>query len=169
MALDKMNSTTTPDQTHRDLEIMFYKWGITEWGVWQFTRQGWASKPAMVWYVLNGQRMEMPSMQYTAYQHNLRAIYLTLEGLRLSVGRGTYDLMRQHFAQLPAAGESSAPAGEDAYAVLGITTATPLIVAEAAWRTLAKAAHPDAEGSERSMRRLNDAIAAVRRDKQATP
>jgi len=52
------------------------------------------------------------------------------------------------------------------YATLGVLPSAPREVVEAAYRTLAKAAHPDTGGSAERMRVLNAAIASIRKERR---
>ncbi len=91
---------------------------------------------------------------------NAAAIILTLHELRMHETRGIDDVMRQAYMQLPAGGETKIK--RDPYEVLGVTKATPLEVVDAAYRVLAKSAHPDAGGSDEAMAELNEAYEVVK-------
>jgi len=53
-----------------------------------------------------------------------------------------------------------------AYLTLGVLRSAPRAVIEAAYRALAKDAHPDVGGSEARMRVLNAAIASIRKERR---
>jgi len=53
----------------------------------------------------------------------------------------------------------------NAYVMLGVLPSAPRAVIEAAYRALAKDAHPDVGGSEAQMRALNAAMTAIRKER----
>jgi hypothetical protein len=53
----------------------------------------------------------------------------------------------------------------DAYQALGVLPSAPRTVIEAAYRALARDAHPDVGGSEARMQALNAAMAAIRKER----
>jgi len=57
-------------------------------------------------------------------------------------------------------------ASPKAYVALGVLPSAPRAVIEAAYRALAKDAHPDVGGSEVRMRVLNAAIASIRKERR---
>ena len=65
--------------------------------------------------------------------------------------------------QLRTALDTAAP---KAYVALGVLPSAPRAVIEAAYRALAKDAHPDVGGSEARMRALNAAIASIRKERR---
>jgi curved DNA-binding protein CbpA len=52
-----------------------------------------------------------------------------------------------------------------AYVTLGVLPSAPRTVIEAAYRALAKGAHPDVGGSEARMQALNAAMATIRKER----
>lgn len=92
---------------------------------------------------------------------NARVIFLAVESMRLNEVRGIGDLLRETYAQLPPPAGATAKIKRDPYEVLGVTKATPLLVVKAAYSALAKAAHPDAGGSNEAMAELNEAFDVV--------
>lgn len=98
---------------------------------------------------------------------NLRLVAVALEMLRLAEVRGVHRLLALCYRQMYPPPEAPAPRQiPEHYAALFLSPGAPLAVAEAAYRTLAKAAHPDAGGSAETMARLNLAIERIRKDKQ---
>lgn len=108
---------------------------------------------------------------------NLRAIGLTLEAKRGIERWGCATAEREfqgyaalpgpeHFAADGSARVADSPSGflvavEQPWAVLGVAEDAPPEVVDAAYRTLAKRAHPDAGGSHEAMTRLNQARDAM--------
>ena len=64
--------------------------------------------------------------------------------------------------QLGRALDAAAP---QAYVALGVLPSAPRAVIEAAYRALAKDAHPDVGGSEARMRALNAAMTTIRKER----
>lgn len=103
---------------------------------------------------------------------NLLVIWLILETLRLNDARGyaaeVAAIYRQEFPALPAPGQAStapAPHPRDPYAALWLRSGAPLEVAEAAYRVLAKTAHPDHGGDRAQWDRIQQAIEAIRKER----
>lgn len=155
----ELNTDTPVWETLKDLEAVFRKWGDLDWGA---PRENMRTPlgPASVWFTLNGQRKELTCSRWPEYQRNIRALYLTLESLRLASQRGILDQYRQFFAELPA-GAGDAPS-DDPWTVLGVTKNAAAEVVETAYRRRAFDAHPDRGGSDAAMRRLNVARDAIR-------
>lgn len=112
------------------------------------------------------QRMQIaiPCDRWNTVAGNLRAIAKTIEAMRGMERWGAKHMIRamfQGFAALPAAGPGQRPWR----VVLELNEAAKLHHAEASYRALAKAAHPDAPGgSHDRMAELNAAIEAARRE-----
>lgn len=109
---------------------------------------------------------------YTDAGSNLRAIALTL-GAKRGIERwgcATAEREFQGYAALPGpehfASAGTGAAQAEPWAVLGVAPDAPAEVVDAAYRALAKKAHPDAGGSTEAMARLNvarDAMKGARR------
>ncbi|MCX7800104.1 MAG: J domain-containing protein [Fimbriimonadales bacterium] len=91
----------------------------------------------------SGEERTLSTAKFPRPADNLRAIYLTVEAIRLAEGRGLGELMRQHYA-LPA--PSMQPWAPSPWDVLGVQRGAPPEVVAAAYRALAKRHHPDAGG-----------------------
>jgi hypothetical protein len=155
------------------LADVFAKWGIRNWG-WECPasngtmgggRSHWAGRtfpePSVRGVTVRFQHQTgdrvITVSKFGRPVDNLWAIQLGLDAIRLNEQRGLDDVAREFYQALPA------PATQrDPYEVLGIRSDTSIEVAEAAYRALAKSAHPDAGGSEERMKELNEAITAVR-------
>lgn len=93
---------------------------------------------------------------------NIAALAAHIEALR-AIDRYGVGTIEQAFAGYTALG---AAAEVEWWIVLSVPRSAPLASIEAAYRELAKKAHPDAGGSEAEMQRLNVARDAARKEKQ---
>lgn len=163
-----------------DLAETFRKWGVGRWAVEPTNPGRKASnrfqsreeRTVLLTYTKSGRdvRLEMGAQDRAV--DNLRVLYLVVEALRLNEARGlaasVADAYRQTYPALPApASTASALPASSHYATLGVQPGAALVVAEAAYRALAKAAHADAGGSDARMRELNGAIEAIRKERGA--
>lgn len=102
---------------------------------------------------------------------NLEAIAKAVEHMRMAEVRKVTDLVVLMYQQLyPVAAPTPPPpppgvGSSGPYAVLHVASTAPLAVCEAAYRALAKLAHPDQGGSTQTMQRLNAAIETIRKEK----
>jgi DnaJ-domain-containing protein 1 len=85
------------------------------------------------------------------------------EAVRLILGVNVTSRTNQGPQRLSAYGNT---ANLRAYATLGVLSSAPRAVIEAAYRALAKEAHPDAGGSPDRMRDLNAAIETIRKERR---
>lgn len=108
-----------------------------------------------VYFTRKGIEHAMAADAYTDLPDNVWALVKTIEAMRAIERHGSADLADQAFtgfAALPA------PAAlEPWHVVLGVSPSAPDEVVQAAYRTLARTAHPDAGGSDERMSRLNRA------------
>lgn len=102
---------------------------------------------------------------------NLAQIARAVEYVRVAESRKITDLVVLLYRQLhpvpvqqPPPPRNIPPSGP--YAVLHVAQDAPLVVCEAAYRALARVAHPDAGGSNEHMRRLNLAIETIRKQQK---
>jgi curved DNA-binding protein CbpA len=72
--------------------------------------------------------------------------------------RGIGKVVESAYLQLAAPKQEKSP-----WEVLEIYPGSPLIVAEAAYKAMAKKLHPDNGGSDEQMRELNSAIEKIRK------
>lgn len=108
---------------------------------------------------------------------NLRLLAQSLEAIRMADMRGVTNLVVKLYRQMypdPARVAAPAPphpqptsprADPSPYATLHLAEGAPLPVAEAAYKALVKAAHPDSGGSHAAMVVLNGAIQRIRAEK----
>jgi hypothetical protein len=149
--------------TASEIERTFALWGVPEWQVRPMReldkREHWPASEAKVTvdFVLRGDAVSLSCGAQRRYFENFRVLYYAVEAMRMNELRGLTNIMRDAYAQL------SAPSKErDPFEVLGVRSDAPVGVAEAAYRELAKSAHPDMGGSTERMQALNAAIEAVR-------
>lgn len=113
-----------------------------------------------VYFEYNGTQFVFACDRYDLIHKNLRAVALTVSALRGIERWGTGEMMRQAFSGFAALPE---PADETRWwTVLVLPSDASLAEAEAAYRGLARKAHPDSGGSGDEMARLNVAIAGAR-------
>lgn len=130
------------------------------------TALSWTETPEEALVVLkaawkSGRELNLSYNKQARAVDNARVLFLVVESMRLNEVRGIDDVMREAYLQLPA--PKQAVRERDPYEVLGIRPDAPKEVAEAAYRELAKSAHPDGGGRNETMVELNKAIEAVRK------
>lgn len=175
-----LNTKKTWDETIRELAETFEKWGIRQWRTDPqrppLRGFGEAKPTVTLYYTIKGRNVVLVSKAQSTARDNLRVLYLVVEALRLNERRGlaetAADAYRQTYPALPAPGQaasSAVPPGTsgagDPYAVLFVQHGAPLAVCEAAYRALAKAAHPDSTSNQQGdarMAALSAAIATIR-------
>lgn len=86
-------------RTRRDLVELFDKWRGAELVSIADSRD-LADERAVVVFDFNGNRVRVEYNQQLVYRSNLRAIYLTLEGIRLAYKRGMGELMTHTVSQM---------------------------------------------------------------------
>lgn len=112
--------------------------------------------------------------RYASVQANIAAIAASLEALRTLERHGGVELFDQAMQgfvadALPARGGSSRLETPSSWwSILGVAEDAPLDVCEAAYRALARSAHPDAGGSADKMAGLNAAIAEARKSRDVS-
>lgn len=125
-----------------------------------------ATRPAdpgvAAWFTWDGQQVCIPVDRYETVEANLQAIHHIIEARRVELRHGTLALVRASFRGFLALPSAKRKAWQE---VLGFTPeSTPTAEQiEAAYRALAKSAHPDAGGSEAAMAELNAARMEGRR------
>lgn len=115
---------------------------------------------AVYWTSRSGQHRVIACDKWRTVRENLRAIGLALEALRTLERTGSSEILDRAFtgfAALPAAGETGSEAGFRQ--VLGLRGSFSQDNVEAAYRELAREAHPDRGGEHDAMVRLNRARA----------
>lgn len=163
MVLGNLNTNKPPEETRRDIEDVFRKWGIDEYRIPRNGGKG-ESGPATVHYWLNDQKQDLSCSRFHYYRENLRALYMILNALRLAQERGILRELARAAAALLGPGE---PQKRPAHEILGVYPDAPVEVAEAAYKALARLRHPDHGGTEEEMKMLNDAIARFRQERAA--
>lgn len=157
-----LDTDVTESATKRALYECFDKWPGAE-----LLSVGQTGSKAELVFEWHGDPVRISYGLQVNYRSNLRAIFLTLDSLRMTYKRGLGDILTGTISQMLKLGEGARQ--RDPYEVLGIRPDTPIEVAEAAWKALSRTHHPDANGSEAGQIELNAAIEKVRVDKAATP
>ncbi len=124
-----------------------------------------ASTPAdpgvAVWFTWDGLQVCIPVDRYRTVAANLQAIHHVIEARRTELRHGTLALVRATFMGFTALPR---PAGEPGWHdVLGVAPNASIDEIDAAYRAKAKAAHPDAGGSNEAMAILTKARDAGRK------
>ena len=123
------------------------------------TDRGLVHDPGVaLYFAYRGKQHCMACDRYEAVYDNMHALALTIEALRGIERWGSSEMQArtfQGFGALP-------PPEEPWHEILQVRADSPLEVAEAAYKALAKRAHPDAGGDPALMGKLNRAIQAAR-------
>ncbi|EBU8132090.1 J domain-containing protein, partial [Salmonella enterica subsp. enterica serovar Java] len=101
-----------------------------------------------VWFVWDGMSVCIPVDRYSKVEANLQAIHHIIEARRTELRHGTLALVRatfQGFTALPA--PASKRPWRDVLGFHGVQMPSKVAI-DSAWKQLAKAAHPDAGGSD---------------------
>jgi hypothetical protein len=156
-----ISTRKAPDETQRELRDCFDAWPDAELVSARNLKD--ASDTAEVVFEFRGETVRVQYGLQHRYRDNLRAIYLTIEGLRMAYRRGLGDLLTNTVSQMLHLGAGAQV--RDPYEVLGVRPDAPLAVAEASYKALARERHPDTGGTDDDMRELNDAIARIRKER----
>src|SRR5262249_36221965 len=114
-------------------------------------------KSAQVDFWVAGKKRTLRCTRFDTFRVNLRAIYLTLEALRLADERGSLrELAAAATAFLPP--PNTGPIKRPWWEVLGVMPDADDEVLDAAYKTLSKKRHPDAGGTDAAMAELNIAF-----------
>lgn len=123
-----------------------------------------SDKPAdpgvVAYFTWDKEQIAIPCDRWATVAQNVQAIALTIEAMRAIERHGAKHMVKAMFR-----GFAALPAPEDWRAALFVSPGATLDQAEAAYRALARDAHPDRPGgSNDKMARLNRAIEAARRE-----
>ena len=176
-----LNYTITTEKTWSrilgDLDETFRKWMVGVWNVActlpppRTARQSQtlAERRVQVTWRRGKRDYTLTMDRQSRAVDNLLVLQLAIEALRLNEKRGIAETLaeayRQEFPALPAPGQTSATRPAGPYAVLHLQSDAPIEVCEAAYRALAKQAHPDAGGSHARMAALAEAIETIRKER----
>ena len=149
--------------TRADLYDLFSKWPKAELLVARNAKDAYDS--AEVSFLFDDAPVRITYGHQRHYPSNLRAVYLTLEGIRMAYKRGLGDILTGTVSQMLKLGAGAVT--RDPYEVLGVRPDAPMEVIEASYRALAKSAHPDAGGSDEAMSELNEAMERVKTERAA--
>ena len=155
------------DDTLRELGETFRKWDIYEWTVSPVRPRTRANAyyqsdeertVTLIYTHGSGREVRLTMDKQTRAQDNLRVLYLATEALRMNEARGIGDVIADAYLQL------AAPSHIDPWELLGIRPDADIEIVHAAYRTVAKTAHPDPEGgggSDEAMKELNAAYQRI--------
>ena len=153
-----LTSKVPADKTLRQLMETFDKWPDAEFLHARNLKDG--RNTAEIVFEFRGEPVRVQYGLQWVYKDNLRALYLTVEDIRLAYKRGLGDILTNTVSQMLQLW--AAAQHRDPYEFLGVRADTPLEDIEAMYKIKAKRAHPDAGGSNEQMRELNDAIERIR-------
>lgn len=117
-----------------------------------------------VWFTVKGEWRVIACDRYKTVTANTRAIALTIDALRGLDRWGTSQIMERVFRGFTALPSNELVTVQHWREVLDLTHASTLEQAEARYRALAKAYHPDLGGDIVKMTALNLAIQDARRE-----
>ena len=162
-----IKTTASWSRTQSDLAREFKLWGVTEWDTnyprgarLEGMNQTEKDKTVTLTYLKNGKTISLSMAKQARAVDNLRVLYLAVESMRMNEKRGIGEVIESAYLQL------AAPEMFNPYQVLQVYPGSPLEVCEAAYRHLAKSAHPDKGGSAEIMQKLNRAIAEIRKEEK---
>lgn len=121
-----------------------------------------------VYFLLDGRQQCIPCDRWRKVEENTRAIWKSIEALRGLERWGAksfVDAAFRGFEALPPPGSvvnGGPPANRAWWEVLEVAPDASQEIADAAYRTKARKAHPDAGGSAEAMAELNQAIKEAR-------
>lgn len=156
----RIRSKQAWSETERDIGWCFERWRVRDWEIQKnvmgsrvhsanLTRE---ERAVSIRFVLRGRPVTVSLDSQERPIDNLRALYLCLEDMRMLEVRGLAETVQSAYKQL------AAPAAErDPYEVLGLRPGATRDEVEAMWKVKARAAHPDAGGSNEAMAALNAA------------
>lgn len=121
------------------------------------------SSGVALYFTRHGKDVCIPCDKFNTVRGNIRAIGLTLEGLRRMERYGTSQMVDAAFAGFTAI-PANANAGEPVipkrpwYEVLGVSPTAPFEVVEAAYKAMRRKTHPDSGGTEREFHEVQAAF-----------
>lgn len=150
-----------PSRSRGDIEHEFQHWNQQAGAVvvsdYDLPMQRNGQREAEVTFLLRGNKVPVRVSKWDDFGTNLRCCYLIIRDMRLGEARGLTEAIREAYLQLPAP-----PKERDPWEVLGVRPDSPVAVVEAAYRALAKEAHPDTGGDNARMKELNEALERVK-------
>ena len=153
----ELNTDKSIAATRRDIGDCMRKWRVNAW--YLMTGNG----RAVLTYTVRDRHQEIACDRFPSAEQNARALYGLVDALRLADQRGMLREMAEQAAALLSAPVRARPAHE----VLRVFPDAPLAVIEAAYRALAKTAHPDAGGTDEAMKELNEAYETMRKERES--
>lgn len=156
----KLSTDKTYAETERELAECFRKWGVREWSAEPNVPKArvnaltlsQAERAVTVHYMKDGKPITLSLDTQRSPGANLRALYLSLDAMRMIDARGVGSIVQSAYMQL------GAPKTErDPWEVLGLRPGASKDEIEVMFKAKAKVAHPDAGGSHDAMTELNAA------------
>lgn len=160
----KLTTTKSWSETKNELVDCLRKWGVKGYELecdakittsWNQTAEQRRVKLRLVWK--HGREIFWQYGLQDRAVDNLRVLYLAADAMRMNEARGIDKLLQEAYMALPV------PKVErDPWEVLGLRPGVSVAQVDAAYRTLAKEAHPDAGGSSEAMAELNAAYERIK-------
>ena len=157
----RIHTKKTWYETYAELEEMFAKWGVVDYGIaGNPAARGAVDRSVTVRFMhRSGREVAVKKGDQERPVDNLRALYLALEDMRMLEVRGLGDVVGHAYLQLEAP-----KLKRDPYEVLGVRSDAPKSVIDAAYRARAKEVHSDmGNGSDDSFKDLQDAYERIGR------
>lgn len=161
----RLDTDKTWAETYRELGNEFMRWGVGRWSaepnvpssrVNGVTFNSRAETAVTLRYWKGEREVVLTYDKQDSPRSNLRALYLCIKDMRMLDVRGLGGVAQSAYMQL------AAPKAEsDPWEVLGLRPGAARDEIEAMFRVKAKAAHPDAGGSDEAMAALNTARARL--------
>lgn len=181
------SKTKTWATLYAELASSMRKWGVGNWSIEAQLQGRYATRRYQTleeravtlhfrqWVrdALDWRECKITMRAHERALENLQALVQAVEHVRMADVRGITKIVIGVYRQLhplppviqQAPAGSPRPAIAEHYQRLGILPDAPLEVAEAAYKALARRAHPDAGGSTVRMQQLNAAIEQIRKEK----
>lgn len=149
-------------QSGQDVEIMFDRWGVTDYQIIGRPNAKVRQTPeersvSIRFFHASGREILVTKSDLARSVDNLRALYLGLNDMRMMEKRGVMDVIRDALLQLPAPAKY-----RDPYEILGVRSDAPMDIIDAAYRAQAKRLHPDVGGDPAAMQALNEAYERIK-------
>ncbi len=176
-----ITTKSTWTQTSNELEAEFRRWNIFDWEI-NYPKGARSTKMyqteeertvTLRFKKRNGKEVNLIYGKQARAVDNLRALYLTINDMRMTEVRGVSDLVESAYKQLGNGQFGGTNAStiivdelKSPYEILGIREDATLEAAEAVYRTMARKYHPDVYGSDLMIKQLNLAIERIRAEKR---
>lgn len=161
----KMHTEIGLDRTKREIIGCLNAWkGADFLSIGDYRDQA-NEREAVVVFDFNGQRIRVVYDRLCCHRCNMRAIFKTLDALRLMYKRQMGDILINTVAQMLAL-----PGAQyiDPYEFMGVRPDADMDIVDAVYKSMAKKLHPDAPGgTKEKMQQLNEAYERIKSDRES--